>query len=211
MLEIITMVQGPVQTNTYLVADPISGQAAVIDPAWNGLKIVNEAQSHQWTISQIWLTHAHFDHIAGAAEITRLVTPAPQVLLHQADLGLYQKHGGASIFGFTIQDPPEVSTQLSHGQALKLGEVQLEVRHTPGHTPGHVVFYCPGAEALFCGDVIFQSGIGRTDLPGGSYAQLIDSIQQQVMTLPDSTRLYSGHGPATSVGLERAYNPFLNH
>ena len=125
--------------------------------------------------------------------------------------GYTRSMAGHLFSGSLFRTHPRVSTQLSHGQALKLGDVQLEVRHTPGHTPGHVVFYCPGAEALFCGDVIFQSGIGRTDLPGGSYAQLIDSIQQQVMTLPDLTRLYSGHGPATSVGLERAYNPFLNH
>lgn len=211
MLEIITLVQGPVQTNTYLVADSVSSQAAVIDPAWNGLKIVSEAQSHRWTITQIWLTHAHFDHIAGAAEVAHRVKPSPEVLLHSADLALYQNQGGAAMFGFTIQNPPEVSANLAHGQDLLLGEITFEVRHTPGHTPGHVVFYCPSAMALFCGDVIFQNGIGRTDLPGASYPTLISSIQQQIMTLPDSTRLYSGHGPSTSIGLERTYNPFLTN
>ena len=98
---------------------------------------------------------------------------------------------------------------LEHGQQLHLGYNLLEVRHAPGHTPGHVIFYCAAAEVAFCGDVIFQMGIGRTDLPGGDYDTLMRSIQEQVLTMPDETRLFSGHGPETTVGLERRMNPFL--
>jgi hydroxyacylglutathione hydrolase len=93
---------------------------------------------------------------------------------------------------------------------LQAGGYSFEVRHTPGHTPGHVVFYCAPEKLVFCGDVIFMSGIGRTDLPGGSYPALLNSIQQQILTLPDATRLLSGHGPETTVGQERLENPFLS-
>jgi hydroxyacylglutathione hydrolase len=93
---------------------------------------------------------------------------------------------------------------------LNLGKTEFKVLHAPGHTPGHVMFYCPSESVLFCGDVIFQSSIGRTDLPRGSYAVLLESIREQVMTLPDETRLLNGHGPETTVGRERVYNPFLN-
>ncbi|MFN2144987.1 MAG: MBL fold metallo-hydrolase, partial [Anaerolineales bacterium] len=98
---------------------------------------------------------------------------------------------------------------LVHGQILTLGSLSFEVRLAPGHTPGHVMFYCAEAGVLFCGDVIFQGSIGRTDLPGGSYPQLIGSITTQVLSLPDETRLLNGHGPETTVGRERVYNPFL--
>jgi len=92
---------------------------------------------------------------------------------------------------------------------LRIGKERLEARHTPGHTPGHMVFYCKEAGVVFCGDLIFAGSVGRTDLPGGDYDTLIESIQVQILTLPDETRLLSGHGPETTVGDERAYNPFL--
>jgi glyoxylase-like metal-dependent hydrolase (beta-lactamase superfamily II) len=114
------------------------------------------------------------------------------------------------MFGLQDIDPgPEPSIDLSQGQILRLGKTEFEVRHAPGHTPGHVMFYCESANVLFCGDVIFRTSIGRTDLPRGDHATLIDSIRTQVLTLPDDTRLLNGHGPETTVGFERANNPFL--
>ena len=108
-------------------------------------------------------------------------------------------------------DPgPEPTINLHHGQILHVGGNQLEVRHTPGHSSGHVVFYCADEAVLFCGDVIFQGSIGRTDLPGGDYQMLINSIRTQILTLPDETRLLTGHGPETTIGRERQYNPFCN-
>jgi glyoxylase-like metal-dependent hydrolase (beta-lactamase superfamily II) len=117
--------------------------------------------------------------------------------------------GGAPLFGMRIDPGPEPTIDLRHGQTLYLGSNQLEVRHAPGHTRGHVMFYCEADQVLFCGDVIFQGSIGRTDLPGGDYETLIASIHSQVLTLPDHTRLLSGHGPTTTVGDERRFNPFL--
>ncbi len=209
MLEIISMVLGPVATNAYLVGDTMTGQAVVIDPAWDGEVIAAESDRRGWKIGEMWLTHAHFDHIAGAAAIGRQVKPSPAIGLHPEDISLYQRQGGAPLFGIRIEPGPEPAIKLAHGQLLQLGAYQFEVRHTPGHTPGHVVFSCAAEKVVFCGDVIFQSSIGRTDLPGGSYNTLIHSIRTQILTLPDETVLYSGHGPETKVGLEREYNPFL--
>ena len=210
MLEIVSMVLGPVMTNAYLVGDPDSHQAVVIDPAWDGELIVEEAGRREWRITQIWLTHAHFDHIGGVAEIVRRVKPATPVALHPADLPVYSAQGGAGLFGMRVEPGPQPAIQLRHGQLLELGNSTFEVRHCPGHTPGHVVFYCAEEKVMFCGDVVFWGSIGRTDLPGGDYDTLINSIRTQILTLPDETRLLSGHGGETTVGAERRNNPFLS-
>ncbi|MCK5428468.1 MAG: MBL fold metallo-hydrolase, partial [Anaerolineales bacterium] len=128
---------------------------------------------------------------------------------HPKDYPLYRMQGGAPLFGMKIDPGPEPTVDLQHGQILHLGNYQLEVRHAPGHTPGHVVFYCAEEAVMFCGDVIFQGSIGRTDLPGGDFNTLINSIRSEIFTLPDETRLLTGHGPETTVGIERQYNPFL--
>lgn len=209
MLEIVRFVLGPVMTNAYLVADPRTREAVVIDPADEGSRIVAEAEKRSWRIAHLWLTHAHFDHLAGAAQIADLLNPPPPVALHPEDYPLWRVQGGAPYFGMHIDPGPEPSVELYHGQKLFLGDNLFEVRHAPGHTRGHVIFVCAAQGVAFCGDVIFQAGIGRTDLPGGDYATLIHSIRTQVLTLPDETRLLCGHGPETTVGVERRTNPFL--
>jgi hydroxyacylglutathione hydrolase len=208
-MEIIRMVLGPVETNTYIVADPSSREAVVIDPAWEGEKIAHLASQRGWTIRQLWLTHAHFDHLAGAAGIARQVTPVPQVALHPQDLTLWSLNGGAALFGMQVDPGPRPSIKLDVGKVLQIGSLCFETRHVPGHTPGHVVFYAPAEQVVFCGDAIFAGSIGRTDLPGGDYRQLLESIRTQILSLPDETRLLSGHGPESTVGQERHSNPFL--
>lgn len=209
MIEILRMILGPVETNAYLIADVQSKEAVVIDPAWDGSRIVNEAKKRGWSIRQIWLTHAHFDHIGGVSEILTEINPTPLVALHQGDIPLWEMQGGAPLFGLRFEPGPKPNLLLHHGQTLKLGSYEAEVRNAPGHTPGHVVYYLAEAKLCFCGDVIFQGSIGRTDLPGGDYDLLIKSIQEQVLSLPDDTRLLSGHGEETLVGIERVENPFL--
>jgi hydroxyacylglutathione hydrolase len=209
MLQILSFTLGSVETNTYIIADDLQKQAVVIDPAWAGEFLAREVRQHDWSLTGIWLTHAHFDHIAGTADLVREFRPAPGVALHPADLPLYRAQGGAGLFGFKIDPGPEPDMQLAGDDSLSIGEYIFEVRHTPGHTLGHVVFYCAPERVVFCGDVIFRGSIGRTDLPGGSFDQLMKSIQTQILSLPDDTRLYSGHGPETTVGFERRHNPFL--
>ncbi len=208
-LEIISLTLGPAVTNAYLIADDSSGEAAVIDPAWDGHLILEAAQKRGWRIANIWLTHAHFDHLGGAAAVADGSNPPPPVALHPDDYWLWRIQGGAAAFGLNIDPGPEPTIDLSHGQILHLGGYELEVRYAPGHTPGHVMFYVESDNILFCGDVIFQGSIGRTDLPGGDTATLIHSIKTQVLSLPDKIRLLNGHGPETTVGVEREHNQFL--
>jgi hydroxyacylglutathione hydrolase len=209
MLEILPFTLGPAQTNAYLVADPDSKDAAVIDPAWDGKLILSEARTRGWRIAHLWYTHAHFDHIGGAAEIADALNPLPLVALHPDDHVLWRAGGGGAFFGFKIDPGPEPSIDFEQGQILRLGSAQFEVRYTPGHTPGHCVLVCAEANVCFCGDLIFAGSVGRTDLPGGDWDTLEKSIREQIYTLPDGTRLLSGHGPETTVGDEKQFNPFV--
>ena len=208
-LEIVTFILGPAQTNAYLVADSETRDAAVIDPSWDGKLILSEAQKRGWRIAHLWYTHAHFDHIGGAAEIADALNPLPLVALHPDDHILWRAGGGGAYFGFDIDPGPEPTIDLVHGQILRLGSVQFEVRYTPGHTKGHCVFYVALEKVCFCGDLIFQNSVGRTDLPGGDWDTLENSIRTQIFTLPDETHLLSGHGPETTVGQEKMHNPFV--
>jgi hydroxyacylglutathione hydrolase len=210
MLEIVSFVLGPVMTNTYLIADTETRDAAVIDPAWEGEVIVEAAQEHGWMLGQVWVTHAHFDHIGGVPGIVKGINPPPVVTLHPDDQVLWDAQGGAPFFGIRMDPIPEPTAHLQHGQILCLGGMQFEVRHAPGHSPGHVIFYCAAEKVVFSGDTLFWGSIGRTDLPGGDYETLIHSIQAHILSLPDEIRVLAGHGEETSVGQERRWNPFLS-
>ena len=209
MLEIVTMTLGPAQTNAYLVADSTTRDAAVIDPSWDGELILSEARSRGWRVAHLWYTHAHFDHLGGAGAIADALNPLPLVALHPDDHVLWRSGGGGAAFGFDIDPGPEPTIDLVQGQILRLGNVVFEVRFTPGHTRGHCIFYVADSGVCFCGDLIFAGSVGRTDLPGGDFATLERSIREQVFTLPDDTRLLSGHGPETTVGREKRSNPFV--
>lgn len=208
-LEIVSFTLGPAQTNAYLIADPDTAEAAVIDPSWDGHLILAEAQKRAWRIGHLWYTHAHFDHIGGAAAIADALNPLPLVALHPDDHVLWRAGGGGRMFGLAIDPGPEPSIDFTHGQTLRLGSNIFEVRYTPGHTPGHVILYCAGKNICFCGDLIFAHSVGRTDLPGGNWDTLVRSIREQIYSLPENTRLLSGHGPETTVGEEKVSNPFV--
>ena len=220
MLEIISFTLGPAQTNAYLVADPETKEAVVIDPSWDGHIILKAAQDRGWRIGHLWYTHAHFDHIGGAGAIADALNPLPLVALHPDDHVLWRAGGGGSLFGFDIDPGPEPTIDFTHGQILKLGSNEFEVRYTPGHTKGHCVLYvadfrverradAPSRSVCFCGDLIFSGSVGRTDLPGGDWDTLENSIRTQIFTMPDETRLLPGHGAETTVGEEKRNNPFV--
>jgi len=224
MLEIVSFTLGPAQTNAYLVADPETKEAVVIDPAWDGHIILAEAQKRSWRIGHLWYTHAHFDHIGGAGAIADALNPLPLVALHPNDHVLWRAGGGGALFGFDIDPGPEPTIDFVHGMKLRLGNVEFEVRFTPGHTTGHCILYVADTRAdrsnpvgqrsrsvCFCGDLIFNGSVGRTDLPGGNWDALVKSIKEQIFTLPDNTRLLSGHGPETTVGEEKLNNPFVDN
>ncbi|HEX9012652.1 MAG TPA: MBL fold metallo-hydrolase [Anaerolineaceae bacterium] len=208
-LDIALFVLGPLENNTYLAADRSTGKAVLIDPAANSAEAVREARARGWDLQAVWLTHAHFDHFSGVQEAVDAWGKSIPVGLHPADLPLWRRKGGADRFGMAIDPGPQPTLAFSAGQVLSLGESQLEVRFIPGHTAGHVVFYSAADKTVFCGDVIFNGSIGRTDLPGGDFDLLTAGIRRELLSLPDDTRLLPGHGPATTVGRERRYNPFV--
>ncbi len=189
----------PFFNNSYLVIDANTNQAVVIDPA-TGSKIISEiANENGYQIIGIWLTHAHFDHFCGVSEITNEDGIIPPVALHPHDLELWQSGGDAQEFGYIFDRGPEPSILLEDEQILLLGETKIRVIHTPGHCMGHVVYYSISDNEIFCGDLIFKGGIGRTDLQGGSMTQIMDSIFHKILILPEETRLHPGHGPETSI------------
>ena len=206
------MTLGPLPNNVYLLGDNEIGDAVVIDPSFDSQLVLGRVEQLGWSLRQVWLTHAHFDHTAGAAVIANAFTPPLPVGLHPADREWYEQDGGAGQFGMSIPELPDITIDFQHGQELPLHEGEesvARVRHAPGHSQGHVMFYCQQLQSLFCGDVIFRGGIGRTDLNGGDYDTLMKSIYEQVLSLPAETRLLPGHGPESTVGFERRHNPFL--
>ena len=209
MIKIACHVLGPLFNNTYLLSDLETKQAVVIDPAFDPDPLLRDIHKNKWQVVGIWLTHAHFDHFAGLANLVRSIEPVPPIGLHHGDLDLYHAGGLSENFGIPMPVLPEPMQLFSHKQIISLGQTQIEVRHTPGHSPGHVIFYIPMQAILFSGDLIFHLSVGRTDLPGGNFKQLLDSINNQVMDLPPETCILNGHGPETTVGEEMHGNPFL--
>jgi glyoxylase-like metal-dependent hydrolase (beta-lactamase superfamily II) len=208
-LLIQTFILGPLENNTYLLTDETIGECIIVDPSFNAGRIAAEARQRGLNLSQIWLTHAHFDHICGVPDLVYAAVPAPRIFLHPADLDLYQKGGLSDLFGMRFSPPDQEVEHLAKGQMLEFGSALIEVRHTPGHSPGHVVFHIKEEAAVLCGDLIFQGGIGRTDLEGGDQDVLFESIAMEILTLPPETRLLSGHGGETTVGDELNWNPYL--
>jgi glyoxylase-like metal-dependent hydrolase (beta-lactamase superfamily II) len=198
---------GMIQANCYLAGCETTKEGIIIDPGDEAERILAEVEAAGLKIKYILNTHAHFDHImANGPLVDALGVP---LALHPLDLPLLRQRGGAPLFGLDAPLSPEPDLPLAQGDTISFGRHTLHVLFTPGHTPGHVSFYEPAAAVIFDGDVLFADGIGRTDLPGGDYETLITSINEKLMTLPDNTAVYSGHGPATTIGRERAGNPWL--
>jgi hydroxyacylglutathione hydrolase len=200
------LIVGPLQTNCFLVADQDAGTAVVIDPGDEADRIQAELANQHWTLDSVLLTHAHFDHMAGCAELAALC--GGKVALHPADASLWKMRGYDSHFGLRIPDVPAVTIHLVEGQTLETAGLRFEILHLPGHSPGHVGFYLPQPGWLFSGDVLFANGgRGRTDLAGGDEVALQESIRDRLWPLPDATIVFPGHGEFTTIGQEKAFNP----
>lgn len=197
---------GPLETNAYLVVDEGSRQTLLIDPGLDSEGMYDVILEERLELSAIVNTHGHFDHVCGNA-FFKAKTGKP-VLIHRDDVTMMSQAAEQALaYGFQVSTPPPPDGLLAEGDEVAIGESRLQVLHTPGHTPGGICLY--GEGVVFVGDTLFASSIGRTDMPGGSHELLLASIRSKLLPLPDETAVYPGHGPPTTIGAERAHNPFL--
>jgi glyoxylase-like metal-dependent hydrolase (beta-lactamase superfamily II) len=201
---------GPIQTNAYLLTEESLGAAVLVDApgeVWPEVAAIL-AEDH-CKLTELWLTHGHWDHTQGAAEVVR--QSGAKVLAHIHDRAMIETPEVVRDFLIPsiLLEPVKVDVWVGQGDQFNALGTAMEVRHVPGHCPGNVLFYLPAAQLALVGDALFNGSIGRTDLPGGSREILADSIRRQIYSLPDETAIHPGHGSATTVGEEKRYNPYV--
>jgi glyoxylase-like metal-dependent hydrolase (beta-lactamase superfamily II) len=208
MLRIKCIAVGQLWTNSYIVWDADSMEGILVDPGDEGDRLIREIKKNEIILKQIIITHGHFDHLKDAAYVSaELKVP---VLASKAELPII-KHVSeqATLFGFPPIKPPEINVYLEQGSSINVGSYTFKVLSTPGHSPGSITLYNSSEGIAIVGDLIFFESIGRTDIPGGDYNTLIQSIKKHILTMSDNTRLLPGHGEETTVGHEKLNNPFL--
>jgi len=201
------LVVGPLQVNCFILADEKTKEAVVIDPGDDAADILKLINEKALKVKYIVNTHGHFDHV-GANRAVKEATGA-EILIHEADALLMAAAAQqSSAFGMRSASSPPADRFVTHGDVIMAGEIALTVAHTPGHSQGGICLLEQGM--AFTGDSLFAGSIGRTDFPGGDLTTLLGSIKKNLLTLPDDTKVFSGHGPASTIGEERSENPFLN-
>jgi glyoxylase-like metal-dependent hydrolase (beta-lactamase superfamily II) len=207
------------QQHTRIVGCEKTKRAICIDPGEASDEIVHAIDKHGFELQAIACTHAHLDHVGGVVALKRR-KPDAKITIHADDETMYLElptqpewlgipRTQWAQMGFDYEQPPRADEYFSDGQLYNVGELSFKVIHCPGHTPGHVVLFEPNERKVFVGDCLFAGSIGRTDLPGGSTEQLMDSLFNKLLPLGDDVEVYSGHGPTTTIGQERRTNPFL--
>jgi len=205
-MKVIAMTVGSLGTNCYIAYCEETKKAVVIDPGGDAHKILSAIRQNDLTVEYIINTHGHADHVLANAQIKE-ATGAP-LAIHEADAGMLAnaKQNLSFYLGGGLNCGP-ADILLKDGDVINVGTISFKVIHTPGHTPGGICLLA--GDVLFAGDTLFAESIGRTDFPGGSYRQLITSIKEKLMVLPDDVKVLPGHGPATTIGYERVMNPFI--
>ncbi|WP_321371903.1 MBL fold metallo-hydrolase [uncultured Desulfuromusa sp.] len=202
-----TLPTGPLEVNCYIIGCEKTMKAAVIDPGGNADRILQRLSALKLQTVMIINTHGHFDHIGGNGDL--LKATGAELIIHRDDSILLERAGEhAAAFGLRAEPSPAPTRLLNGDETLQLGELTLQVIHTPGHSPGGVCLYVD--DYLFVGDTLFAGSIGRTDLPGGHHQLLIAGIKEKLLPLPENTKVYPGHGPMTTIGEEKLHNPFLS-
>ena len=202
-----TAVVGPLEVNCYIIADEKKKDAAVIDPGDNSDEILDIIKKNNLNLKYIINTHAHFDHIGAIGKIKK-ATKA-EFLIHEMEMHVLKTLPSQNlIFGIKTDSPPPPDRFLKDSEELMLGDLTLKILYTPGHSPGGICIHADGV--VFTGDTLFAGSIGRTDLPGGDYNTLINSIKKKLLSLGDGTIVLPGHGQQSTIGDEREYNPFLS-
>ncbi len=203
-----TIVVGQLGVNCFILADQDAKEGVVVDPGADTEQVLAVVRAKGLTIRHVINTHGHFDHVGGNRRL--LSETGATLMIHAADEPYLSRAAkSATMYGLTAEDSPTPGTHLTDGQSIRFGRHEIRVIHTPGHTPGGCCLYLAEEGMLLSGDTLFAESIGRTDLSGGSYDALASSIRDKLFTLPAETKVYPGHGPITTIGHEKAHNPYL--
>lgn len=203
-----TIVVGELGVNCYLLADSETKEGVVIDPGGEPERILAAVKNSNIKVLNVLNTHGHFDHIGGNRRVTE-ATGAMLMINREDEPFLTRASTSARMYGLKAEDSPAPSSYLAEGDTVRFGSHEIRVIHIPGHSPGGCCFYLEKDAILISGDSLFADSIGRTDLPGGSQSLLVSSIRAKLLTLPETTRVFPGHGPSTTIGHEKRHNPYL--
>jgi glyoxylase-like metal-dependent hydrolase (beta-lactamase superfamily II) len=209
MLKVKEFTLGMFQVHNYLLYDTDTRESVLFDTGKNPDDVLSFLSANELDLKILLYTHTHIDHVEGHSTIRAAYPDLPAWMHTEEQFWVDALDMQAQMFGMTTPEPPVITGFVEHGQTFELGNMTIESRFCPGHTPGGISYYVPEGPFVFTGDTIFAGAIGRTDFPRGNFTDLMHSIETQILTLPDDTLIYSGHGPVTTVGEERRSNPYV--